>query len=75
MLGAHLMAGRKFDALKRSQLCLRLHLCERELLGCKPGSSRDRALRAERADLLAALTVKDAEIYKRWEKTVLFGSR
>ena len=67
------MAAPKLAALKRSQICLRLHLCERELLGAKPGSARDRALRAERADLLAALTLKDAEIYKRWENNVLFN--
>lgn len=57
----------KFDALKRSQICLRLHLCERELLGVKPGSSRDRVLRAERAGLLEALRIKDDELLKRWQ--------
>lgn len=59
----------KFLALKRSQICIRLHACERAILTCRHGDIvRNRTLRAERADLLAALAQKDDELLEKFKK-------
>lgn len=57
---------RKYDALKRSQIYIRIYELERQLPGLKYGSDKDRRLRAERAELLDALQKKDAELIAKW---------
>ena len=65
---------KRFDALRRSQIIIRLYAIERELLRAndrgllhvKPGSSTDRRLRTERSELLEALQKRDAELIAKW---------
>jgi len=60
------MTIRKFDALRRSQIVIRLYAIERQLPGLKYGSSKDRQLRDERRELLEALQKKDRELIAKW---------
>jgi hypothetical protein len=66
-------ASSKYGLLTRSQLSIRLHLCERDLLRRFRDTKACAKLQAERADLFAALRTKDEEILARWEKGQLFG--
>ena len=63
----------KYLGLRRSQICIALNADERELLRVKPGSVKDRALRARRALLFEALQKKDAEIFAKWEAGYTYG--
>jgi hypothetical protein len=72
----------KLDALKRSQLTVRLWRVESELLATDSrgrvrirfGSTRDRELRAERAALLAAITRKDDALLAQWRAGWTYGA-
>lgn len=57
----------KYDALKRSQICLELHLTERELLKINIRDRRWGPLSRKRSELFLALQRKDTEIVQRWE--------
>lgn len=59
----------KYLSLKRSQIVIALYAHERELLQIKAGSTRDATLRARRAELLAALQIKDQELIDKWNKS------
>lgn len=68
------MPATKHDALKRSQLLVRLWGVESQLLAVdvrgkvriKSGSTRDRELRAERTALLQAIKRKDEALLEKW---------
>lgn len=57
---------KKYDALKRSQIIIRVYAIDCALLHAKYGSDKDRKLRADRRELLEALQKKDAELIAKW---------
>lgn len=73
----------KYLKLRRSQIQIALLNAESQLLATdgrgrvriKSGSARDRELRKERAELLDALRVRDAEIIDQWKRAVLYRNR
>lgn len=74
---------KRYAALRRSQIAIRLWSIEQELLASdgrgrpriKSGSTRDKALRVERAALFDALKDKDEAILAKWRAGWTFGGR
>lgn len=73
----------KYLRLRRSQIQIALLNVENELLATdgrgrcrvRSGSKRDSELRKNRAELLDALRVRDAEIIDQWKRSVLYRNR
>lgn len=68
----------KYSTLRRSQLLVRLIALDGQLLATdgrgrpriKWGSTKDRELRRERAQVFEALAARDAEILAQWHAAV-----
>jgi len=56
----------RFAALKRWQLLQAIYDIEQQLPALRFGSKWDTTLRADRAELFAALQIKDNELIAKW---------